>query len=408
MKRSFTSLFFVALAAPTYASEGLYNTGADSLEALPLKWSLSTSAIYDDNVAAGSSASADSSLAISPNVGLAYTNSDPQTSFDLYGKVGIIHYLDAPETLTDDTFSQSRITASFNHRFDERLRFRSQNNIANELEPDYSYGIASSRSGTESLSWLTDNSITYRWSERYATSTGFKYAGYLADSVGVNNNDRTTIEGYNQVRYQLSEQSVLTSDYRASFTSAVGVASDSTDQFFLVGVDHRFSSNTVGIFKTGAQYREVDLGDGGLGPYLEIAFQSQINQQLKLGAFTRYSAEVYDTVLSDGVDTFDYEDRRALRLGGTASYALSPDLSLLTGTDLIFSDYLDGRDTTNPNVYGPDKYETSVNVYVGFSYSLNEFLKANMYYTYAQTFTDISAIREYTRNRISIGLSAEF
>ena len=408
MKRSFTSLFFVALTAPVYANEGLYNTGAESVEALPLKWSLSTSAIYDDNVAAGSSTTADSSLAISPNVGLAYTNSDPQTSFDLFGKVGLIHYLDSPETLTDDTFSQSRITASFNHRFDERLRFRSQNNIANELEPDYSYGIASSRSGTESLSWLTDNSISYRWSERYATSTGINYSGYRADSAGQNNNDRTTIGGYNQIRYQLSQQSVLTSDYRASFTSAVGVASDSVDQFFLVGVDHRFSSNTVGIFKTGAQYRDVDLGDGGLGPYLEIAFTSQINQQLRLGAYTRYSAEVYDTVLSNGANLFDYEDRRALRLGGTASYAVSPDLSLLTGTDLIFSDYLDGRDTTNPNVYGPDKYETSVNVYVGFSYSLNDFLKANMYYTYAQTFTDISAQREYTRNRISIGLSAEF
>ena len=408
MKRSFTSLFFVALATPVYSNEGLYKTGAESVEDLPLKWSLSTSAIYDDNVAAGSSTSADSSLAISPNVGLAYTNSDPQTSFDLYGKVGLIYYLDSPETLTDDTFSQSRITASFSHRFDERLRFNSQNNFANELEPDYSYGIASSRTGTESLSWSTDNSISYRWSERYATSTGINYSGYRVDSAGQNNNDRTTIGGYNQIRYQLSQQSVLTSDYRASSTAAVGLASDSFDQFFTVGIDHRFSSSTVGIFKAGAQYRDVDLGDGGLGPYFECSFSSQINQQLKLGAYTRYSAEAYDTVLQDGANFFDYEDRRALRLGGTASYVVSPDLLLLTGTDLIFSDYLDGRDTTNPNVYGPDKYETSMNVYVGFSYSLNEFLKANMYYTYAQTFTDISAQREYTRNRISIGLSAEF
>jgi hypothetical protein len=411
MKSEFLSLLFVALAAPVYAGEGLYNTGAELVEGLPLKWSLSTNTIYDDNVAAGSSTTADSSLAISPNLGLSYTSDDPQssqTTIDILGKIGIIHYFDAPDTLADDTFSQSRISGSLNHRFDERLTFRSQNTMANELEPDYSYGTASSRSGNESLSWLTDNSLGYRWSERYATYTGVKYSGNRVDSTGPNNNDRTTIEGYNQIRYQLSQQSVLTSDYRASTTDATGVASDSVDQYFLVGVDHRFSSSTVGIFKTGAQYREVDQGDGGLGPYLEIAFKSQVNQQLTLNAFTRYSAEVNDTVLPGPGTSFDYEDRRALRIGSTASYIVSPDLSLLSGMDLIFSDYLEGRDVSNPTTYGPDRYETSVNAYVGFSCRLTEFLTANMYYTFAETYTDISAAREYVRNRISIGLSAEF
>ncbi len=411
MKYKFLSLLLMALAAPVYAGEGLYNTGTELVEGLPLKWSLSTNTIYDDNVAAGSSTTADSSLAISPNLGLSYTSDNPQssqTTIDILGKIGIIHYFDAPETITDDTFSQSRISGSLNHRFDERLTFRSQNTMANELEPDYSYGTASSRSGTESLTWQTDNSLGYRWSERYATYTGFKYLGNRVNTIGQNNNDRTTIEGYNQIRYQLSQQSVLTSDYRASTTDATGVASDSVDQYFLVGVDHRFSSSTVGIFKTGAQYREVDQGDSNLGPYLEIAFKSQVNQQLTLNAFTRYGAEVNDTVLPDGANLYDYEDRRALRIGSTASYTVSPDLSLLSGVDLIFSDYLKGRDVSNPTTYGPDKYETSVNAYVGFSCRLTEFFTANMYYTFAETFTDISDAREYVRNRISIGLSAEF
>ena len=44
----------MALAAPVYAGEGLYTTGTELVEGLPLKWSLSTNTIYDDNVAAGS------------------------------------------------------------------------------------------------------------------------------------------------------------------------------------------------------------------------------------------------------------------------------------------------------------------------------------------------------------------
>jgi hypothetical protein len=408
MKRKLSSLFFVALAAPTHAGEGLYYTGAETVESLPIKWTLSANAVFDDNVAAGSSASSDSSLAISPNAGLSYTSSDPQTTLDVYGKVGLIHYFDAPDSLTEDTFSQSRINGALSHRFSERLRFVSRNYIANELEPEYSYGIASSRTGSESLTWMADNSLGYRWTERFATYTGFRYSGTRVDTTFQNNSDRTMIEGYNQFRYQLSPQSVLTSDYRFSTTDAVGVASDSVDQFFLVGVDHRFSPNTVGILKTGAQYRDVDQGDGGLGPYLEIALQSQVNQQFRLGAYTRYSAEAYDTVLQDGANFFDYEDRRALRIGGNASYSVSRDLSLLAGADLIFSDYLEGRNVSDPTNYGPDKYETNVNAYVGFSYRLTEFLTCNMYYTFTQAFTDISDAREYVRNRISLGLSAEF
>ena len=180
------------------------------------------------------------------------------------------------------------------------------------------------------------------------------------------------------------------------------------DQYFLIGLDHRFSPNTIGIFKTGAQLRDVDDGDSGLCPYLEIALQSQVNQQLKLGAYTRYGAEFNDTVLTDDSGIYDYEDRRALRIGFNANYTVTKDVSLLMGSDTIFSNYNDGRDVADSNNFGPDKYENNFNAYVGFSTKLTDYLFCNLYYTYTQTFTDISDAREYVRNRISLGLSAEF
>lgn len=406
MKRIFIPLFFFTLSAPCY-SGGLYDTGVKSVEALPITWSLGADTIYDDNVLAGSSTSKDSALAISPNVGLSYTSKSERTALGIDGNLGLIHYLDAPDLQDKDTYSQSRINSNLYHSFDERLTFKSQNYIANELEPDYAYGIASSRTGKESLSWMSLNALVYRWSEKYSTDTGFKYNANRVDLTGINNSDRTTIEGYNQIRYDLSEQSVLTADYRFLSTTATGVASDSTDQLFLVGVDRRFSANSIGVFKTGLQYREVDQGDNVLVPYLEIAYQSQVNESFKLGAFVRHSAEVNDTVLTDNTGTFEYDDRRALRFGATSSYSISSDLSFLSGVDLIFSDYLEGRNV-NTTTVGPDKYETSFNAYVGVSYSLTEFLKASMYYNFAQTNTDISDAREYVRNRISLGLTADF
>ena len=409
MKSKFPILFFAVCSGPAFAAEGLYYTGTEAQESLPIKWSLGANAIFDDNVAAGSSTDSDSSMAVMPNLGVSFTSNTPQTTWDVYGKLGLIYYFDAPESLSDDTYSQSRLNASFSHSFTERLKFISRNYVANELEPDYSYGSASARTGNENFTWMTDNSVGFRWTERIGTYTGLRFSGLRVDTEeAINNNDRTTIEAYEQFRYQLSPQSVLTSEYRYAQTDGSDFASDSTDQYFLVGVDHRFSPNTIGIFKTGAQLRDVDKGDGGLGPYLEIALQSQINQQFRLGAYTRYGAEFNDTVLLLDDVYYDYEDRSTLRVGGNGRYTVSKDLSLLAGGDFIFSNYMDGRDVNTSNTYGPDKYETSLNGYVGLSYKLTDYLFGNFYYTYTQTFTDISNEREYDRNRISLGLSAEF
>ena len=409
MKRKFPILFVAALSSPAFAAEGLYYTGSEAQESFPIKWQVGLNAIFDDNVAAGSSTVEDSSMAISPKVGLLFSSATPQTTWDVYGNLGMIYYFDAPDSLEKDNFSQSRINASVIHRFSERVRLSSRNYVANELEPDYSYGIASSRTGNETFTWMTDNSIGYRWTERLGTYTGFRFSGSRFDTVDENSNDRTTIEGYEQFRYQLSPQSVLTPEYRFAQTDASGDASDSTDQYFLIGVDHRFSPNTIGIFKTGAQLRDVDDGDSGLAPYLEIALQSQVNQQLKLGAYTRYGAEFNDTVLTnDEGASYDYEDRRALRIGFNANYTVTKDVSLLMGSDTIFSNYNDGRNVADSSNFGPNKYENNFNAYVGFSTKLTDYLFCNLYYTYTQTFTDISDAREYVRNRISLGLSAEF
>ena len=419
MKSNFPILFFAVCSGPAFAAEGLYYTGTEAQESLPIKWSLGANAIYDDNWRAGSSTDSDASMAVMPNLGVSFTSTTPQTTWDVFGKLGLVYYFDAPEfdankKPIEDTFSQSRINASFSHRYSERLRFMSRNYVANELEPDYSYGSASGRTGNETFTWMTDNSVGFRWTERLGTYTGFRFSGSRFDTNAnaENNNDRTTIEGYEQFRYQLSPQTVLTPEYRYAQTDGSDKASDSTDQYFLVGVDHRFSPNTIGIFKTGAQLRDVDEGDGGLGPYLEIALQSQINQQFRLGAYTRYGAEVNGTVIdidkSTNSHNYDYDDLRVLRVGGNGRYTVSKDLSLLAGGDFIFSNYMDGRDVNTSNTYGPDKYETSLNGYVGLSYKLTDYLFGNFYYTYTQTFTDISYEREYDRNRISLGLSAEF
>ncbi|MFN6018315.1 MAG: hypothetical protein ACK49N_12135 [Verrucomicrobiota bacterium] len=418
MKSKFPLVFLPLLFTTAFGAEGLYYTGTEAQESLPIKWLVGGSLIYDDNVSAGQTTvgGSSSSLAVNPYVGASFVSLAPQTTWDVYGRLGMIYYFDAPEGI-DDLNSQSRVGVSMIHRFSERVRFVSRNFVANELEPDYSYGLASSRQSSEFMSWSTDNSLGYRWTERFGTYTGIRFSGSSYSDDGQQGNlsdlsDRMNWQVYEQLRYQYSPQTVLITEYRYGQTLTDSIASESTDQYFLVGADHRFSPNTIGTVRTGAQLRDVDGGSSATSPYLEFALNSQINPQLRLGAFMRYGLEGDDTVLNpadSGDSFFNYDERSAFRLGVTGGYMISPDLSLNSGLDVIHSNYDSGRQIVGTTLRSaPSVSETTVNASIGMSVKLTDFLYGNLSYNYSQVVSDVNDSREYDRNRVSVGVSAEF
>lgn len=405
MKTKFT--FALLLLSAGYASaQGLYYVGSEAQESLPLKWVVGANLTYDDNVAPGFGDEEDS-LSINPYVGLSFVNITPQTTWDVYARLGLIYYFDQPDTRGSEDFnSQSRAGVNLTHRFSERLRFSSRNFISYELEPDYSYGYASSRQLSEYFFWQSDNSVGFRWTERFGTYTGLRLTGANYD---VANNDRFTWELYNQFRYQLTPQTVLTGDYRYAQTSGDGRSSDSTDQYILAGAEHRFSPNTIGIIRAGVQLRDVDDGSSSTSPYLELALNSQVTQQLSVRAFTRYGIEGYDTVVfHPDAGLVEFDDRRTLRIGVSAEYAFSPMVSIFGGIDYIPTSYEEGRRLGAPSPNKPSDLDDDIfNAYVGVSVKLTETVTATASYTHTDSSSDVVG-RDYDRNRISVGISAEF
>lgn len=406
MKLKIPLSFLGLLAVGSASAQGLYYVGSEAQESIPLKWVVGADVTYDDNVSPGFGPE-ESSFGTNPYVGLSFVSMTPQTTWDVYARLGLIYYFDAPDYM-DDVSSQSRAGINLTHRFSERLRFSSRNFISYELEPDYSYGYASSRQVGEYFFWQSDNSLGYRWTERVATYTGLRLSG--TTYADVDNNDRFTWELYNQFRYQLSPQTVLTADYRYSQTSGDGVSSDSSDHYILGGIEHRFSPNTIGIVRAGAQFHDVDDGDSTSSPYLELAFNSQINQQFGVRAFARYGIETYDTVQAIApAGLVEYDDRQTLRLGVSANYAVSPTFSVFSGIDYIPTSYASGRSVTSPPFLGsiPDADEDIFNAYIGLSMKINDYLTGTATYNYTNSSSDING-RDYDRNRFSVGVSAEF
>jgi hypothetical protein len=362
--------------------------------------------IWDDNTTPGGVFDGDETFSINPYVGFSFVSVSPQTTLDVYARLGVIYYLDEPNAIgSDDTFGQARVGVNLTHRFNERLRFTSRNFLSYELEPDYSYGFASNRQIGEYLYWQTDNSVGYRWTQRFATYTGFQLTGLDYDNVA--NADRFTWTVYNQFRYQLSPQSVLTASYRYSETDSDGVASDSTNQYLLVGLEHRFSPNTILILNTGAQLRDVEgaTGNNSTNPYLELALRSQVNTQFSVRGFVRYGVEDYDSVV--GLPALvEYDERLTLRVGVSGEYQISPSLSLFGGVNLITTSYESGNFIIG-GAPAPDADETLINAYIGASLKLTEYLYGTLTYNFTTSDSDV-ANRDYDRNRVSVGLRAEF
>ncbi|MGE9271418.1 MAG: hypothetical protein ACQKBU_11500, partial [Verrucomicrobiales bacterium] len=396
--------------------EGLYYVGSEAQESLPLKWTVGSDLVWDDNVtptainpATGLPADEEDSISLGAYAGLSFVNISPQSTLDVYARVGVDYYFDAPSTQSDDVVPNARVGVNYTHRFNERLRLTTRNFLSYEMEPNYAYGFATTRQTDPYFYWSTDNSIGYRWTERFATYTGFRLSGLDYDG-NVANADRSTVELYNQFRYQLDPRSVLTFDYRYSQTDADGLAADSSSHYLLLGIEHRFSPNTILIARAGAQIRESDAvnGSDGTNPFAEIALRSQINSQFSVRAFARYSAEVYDTTRYVGTGTYDFDDRRTLRLGLTSEYNFSPMFSLFGGVDYIPASFEDGRlvSGVGPAVSGGID-EDLINLYVGLSAKFTDYLYGTISYNYTDSDSDFTGYT-YDRNRVSLGLRAEF
>jgi hypothetical protein len=397
------------------AHADLYYIPGEAQESLPLKWTAGINLIWDDNVnptaPVATPGHEDETISINPFVGLSFVSISPQSTLDVYARLGGIYYFDEPAALgSDDFYTQARAGVDFTHRVSERLRFSSRNFISYELEPDYSYGFSTTRQLGEYFYWQTDNSVGFRWTERFATYTGFSLTGLDYDDI-VANQDRFTWTLYNQFRYQLSEQTVLTADYRYSQTDGDGVSTDFTDHYLLGGVEHRFSPNTILVARVGAQFHEADAvgGDDSTNPYLEATLRTQVNEQFSIRSFARYGIEGYDTVRFVGAGLYEFDSRETFRLGVSGEYSLSQMLSFFGGLDYIPATFDDGRllnaAAVAPTAGGLD--EDVWNAYVGLSVKFTEMLYGTLSYNYTDSDSDF-ANQSYNRNRVSIGVRAEF
>jgi hypothetical protein len=386
------------LTASSLCAQSLFDLAPkdDETESSPLSWTVGTSLGYDDNPTPGSDNEAAYGVVY---VGAAFLSQSPQTTVEFAGRLGYVHYFDDLDfglLKVDQSTPTGSLRLNLTHRINERLRLSSRNSLAFEYQPNYSVGSTAIRQTGAYTRWSSDNSVGYRWSERLGTYTGFIYDGVEYDNPAAQRNDVSAITLYNDFRYQLSPQTVATLTYRyADRNTAAGIG-DTQNHFIMVGGEHRFSPNSVAIFRAGVQLRSIDGSTKDYtSPSAEAALTTRVNQQLSVKAYGRLSTEDSSRQVGAAV----YDNANTMRLGVSGTYRVSQALSLNSGINYMSLAY-EGN-----TAGGID--ESLINAFVGFDLLIAENLYLNGSYNFEDLGSD-EPNREYDRNRMSIGVRATF
>lgn len=400
MKITKLAISTLALAA-TAQAQSLYveDSTEDTSSSLPLTWDVSASLGYNDHFTARSTAAAEESIYAQAAIGVRYKKFGPQTSWRLGARIAANKYLEGGAG--GGVYYNSRLNFNINHRFNNRTRYVQKTFFNFGIEPDYSYSFTPSRTPSEHLFYGTDHAIGHRWTPRLATYTGIRFTGvsYLGQLDSAN--DRRTYALYHDFRYSLSPQSVMTVGFEYSMTDSKGSAGDATDIFGYVGLERRLASNSFFNAKLGASYRDVDGGRGGyVNPFLQLAYDHRISEQLKVKLFARYGIENYGT--SQGINTYDTSN--VVRIGLRADYALSPTINLYGGVNYIMTNYSDGRNSVT-NAAIADTDQSLINPFIGISWQVAEDTSISASYHYTTTDSDFN---EFSRSRFQIGVTKSF
>jgi hypothetical protein len=390
------------------SAQGLYTLEDEVEQSIPVKWTVGANVIWDNNfnptVVAGPGLE-EEAWSFNPYVAVSFTNISPQTTIDLFARLGVNYYLeDSALPGASDTTANARLGVNLTHRFTERLVFTSQNYAAYEMEPEYSRGISAPRSGSDPYTfWSSDNSFGFRWTERVGSFTGLESNQFLGSS---DVSSRNSWSIYHQMRYQLTQRTVLTGQYK--HTQWSGGASDSTNRFITAGLEHSLDQTSVFSFNTGAQFREVDGGESTTSPFLESALNSKLNTRFSVRGFVRYSIEDFDTIRGAGLAQYEYNDQSVLRLGLNGDYEVMPRLALFGGVDYITTSFDKGlRVSGTGPLTDEGASENIMNLYIGLRAKVTDNLTSECSINQTYSASDFSS-NDYDRLRLSIGMNCSF
>lgn len=325
--------------------------------------------------------------------GAAYTRPDRTTPFSFNLDTSVIHYVDGVPRF-GGTFYNARGSASFEHRFSERLKVSNNFYLTYGVDPGtaYGYGASTTLWNGQYLYGYNNFNVSYAWTPRFSTTTSYTIDGIgYQDDLVANPEDRYTHLFAQQVSYALNKRTSLTAEYRYRMATYVTRADKNfTSQFALLGVDHAWSERTSGSFRGGAEFYDSDRVNQ-TAPYAEAAVSYAVDRQTMVRWFAALGF--------NGAELATFNSRYGLNTGLQLHHQVTKRFSVNTSASYAYSEFDSGG--------AADVTEHSGLISAGIGYQLLENLNLNANYSFS-TLQSTDALREFDRHRVSLGATASF
>jgi opacity protein-like surface antigen len=387
---------FLALFATSVFSQGLTavrDFSGDFGEDQPLTFSITGRGGYDSlSYKVQSPFLQDfESFYIQGGVGMTYADADPTTPWSMALDLGAIHYLDGIPRY-DDTFYNARLAFNIAHQINQRLKISNNFYLTYEAEPNVATGGSTTLYNGQYLYGFNNFNVSYAWSQRFSTTTSITVDGIsYEDDVVSGLEDRLSVLIAQQFSYALTQRTSLAAEYRYRIVEyAERDDVNSTSHFALVGVDHAWSERFSGSFRVGAEFFKSDRTEN-TSPYGEVAASYLVAR--------RTTARWFGSVGYDSAEIGGYDSRYALRTGLNVNHQITKRVGINGGASYAYSTFDGGR--------GRDVTEHSLLLSTGLSYQMLENLSLDARYTYSILQSDDS-LREFSRNNVSLGVTASF
>jgi hypothetical protein len=393
---NFSALAAMFLAAAPLASAqqgllSLQNNKAEFADPSPMSFTVGASGGYDSLDYKTEGAGDIDSFFIQGGVGAAFQDSDQVTPWNLGLDLSTVYYLDDTNRSDQSDYS-ARVTFNIAHSFSERLKLMHNFYLAYEVEPNFGTGASTALRNGQYFYGYNNFAVSYAWSERFSTTTSYTVDGikYDDDAIAASE-DRFSHTVSQQFAWAWSQTLKVVGEYRYRKIAYDKASNDSSSHFVLAGLDKAWSERTNGSFRAGAEMYESERSDE-IAPYFEATLSHATSEKTTLNVFS--------SVGFDGSEIGNYGSRYTYRVGANATNQVTKRLAVNGGLNYAYSTF-DGVGLA------PDVNEHELSATAGLGYRLWENVSMDANYSYTLLTSD-DALREYDRNRISLGLSASF
>ena len=347
---------------------------------------------YDDNI--NTSSTPEGAWFTAGVIALTYEYLNARTQLHLRLGGGLTHYFSS-ESTEDENAS---IVLELTHNFSTRFSLTANVDASYQVEPDFSTNIGPENVRAAHLQSTDLFAISYSWLPRLVTITSCTFRRIMYDdfSIGMFQDRLETTLG-EVIQLKRSHRTNVFGEYRYQMIDYDSVPNNSTTQYGIVGIEHKFTEHIGLTMRGGGSYRSYDQGGDRVDPYFESSFDFSNGGRSSIRWTTNYGIE--DNSGSSGLSV-----SQTFRTGIQLSYQLS---SRITSTATVYYNHSvdDGSASTQiSSGSSQDSLEMSLNLL----YTISRRLKVHL--DYGRTSVSSAGFApgsapDYNRNRYFAGLT---